>query len=86
MHDWSLDSESAEIWSAGRLDLSWGIISGDAYFLEQIGEACYSIYSDVDWLQVQPEDSETLPSDHQSARITIDTSGLSAGEYQATLV
>lgn len=81
-----LDSETAEIWSVGRLDPSWGIVSGDAYFLEQSNESCYSIYSDVDWLQVEPQDGEVLPGEQQSARITIDTSGLAAGEYQATLV
>lgn len=79
------DPDIAEIWSVGGLDPAAGLIEGRTLFRESPGERCYSIYTDVPWLTVEPT-AGTVPADWgQGLVVSVDTAGLIPGTYTARI-
>ena len=74
----------AQIWSVGGL-LNWNV-SGLNRFLGRPLENCPSIYEDVAWLAVDPTSSTIDPDAAGQIMVTFDTTTLSVGDYEATLV
>ncbi|HBX71255.1 MAG TPA: hypothetical protein DEH25_18235, partial [Chloroflexi bacterium] len=75
----------AEVWSVGGLDTDTFLISGRTFFHETLGETCFSIYSDLPWISVQPFITIVPGGDEQFIEVVFNASDLDLGEYTATL-
>jgi len=75
---------AAQVWSLGGF--SNYAITGLNRFLGRNDESCFSIYSDVSWLQPAASSGAVATDSSAQLVVTIDATGLTAGEHQATLM
>ncbi len=74
----------AQVWSVGGL-AAFGI-SGNNRFLGRPNETCFAIYEDIPWLTATPPTGTVTADSSEDIVITFDATGLTPGNYTATLV
>ncbi|HSE40166.1 MAG TPA: choice-of-anchor J domain-containing protein [Acidobacteriota bacterium] len=79
-----------EFWTSGGIDNNFSITGNNAF--RPNDEHCFSIFSDVPWLEVtlpssiEPLEGSVPPDSTLALNVNINTSGLTPGDYTASIV